>query len=220
MRWRIRLGVSALTVVVAAVLGAADARANDTWAISVNGPGPKTVHGSVAAGVLALQGPYLGPGGTLGIAVGVSEVVDFRADVNLAAALGNRRPLAAGTIEPHLLFRPLGKRIAHANIGLKVGPEILFAGGRSRENGIFGITHGLAVSMGTPTFQFTTGIDFPVYLAAAGDLKDAKVTPALRVALALECPLTASTSLYTKWAPVMSYDQEFLFFTHTVGVTF
>lgn len=204
----------------AAMLTSQNAAANDTWAISVNGPGPSTLHGSVAAGVLALQGPHLGPGGTLGLAVGVNEVLDFRADVNLAAALGSNRPLATGTIEPHVLVRPLGKRIAQGNIGLKVGPEILFAGGRNRESAVFGITHGLAVSMGTSAFQFTTGLDFPIYLAAAGDLKNAKVTPALRVALTLEWALGERTSLYSKWAPVMSYDQEFLFFTHTVGVTF
>lgn len=199
---------------------AGTASAHDSWGISVNGPGPKTVHGVAAIGVLAVQGPHLGPGGTLGLAVGLSEVVDFKADLSMAAALGGSRPLFTGMVEPHFLFRPFGKRVAEANIGLKVGPEILFAGGRNREDAIVGITHGLAVSMGTPGFQFTTGIDFPIYLAAAGDLKNAKVTPAIRAALTLEWAVGESTSIFTKWAPVMSYDQEFLYFTHTVGLTF
>lgn len=203
-----------------AVAGAGTASANDTWSHSVNGPGPKTIHGVAAMGVLAVQGPYLGPGGTLGLAVGINEVLDFKADLSMAAALGGSRPLFTGMIEPHLVLRPLGRRTAEANIGLKIGPEILFAGGRNREDAIFGITHGLAVSMGTPSFQFTTGIDFPIYLAAAGDLERAKVTPAIRANLALEWAVGESTSIFTKWAPVMTYDQAFLYFTHTVGVTF
>lgn len=205
---------------VSAMLFATNAKADDTWGIAVDGPGPKRVRGGAAIGVLALQGPYLGPGGTLALAVGVNDVLDFRADFNLAAALGGNRPLAVGMIEPHILIRPSAKRSSGANIGLKVGTEMLFAGGRNRETFVFGITHGLAVSMGTPKFQFTTGIDFPIYLAAAGDLSNANVQPAIRAALTLEWAANESTSIFTKWAPVMSYDQEFLFFTHTVGVTF
>ncbi|MBS2020412.1 MAG: hypothetical protein JST00_46575 [Deltaproteobacteria bacterium] len=202
------------------LLLASSAMADDTWLVSVDGPGPKRVRGAAAIGLLAVQGPQAGPGGTLALAVGASEIVDFRAELDMAGTFGSPRPLAVGSFEPHLLFRPLGKRSPQGNIGLKVGPEILFAGGKNRESLVFGLTPGLAVSTGTTLFQFTTGIDFPIYLAAAGDLADTKVTPAIRVALTLEWALGEALGIFTRWAPVMSHDNGFLFFSHTVGLTF
>ncbi len=202
------------------VLGmSSTAHADDTWFHSVVGPGPGRVRGTAGFGFLVLDGPFAGIGPTGGVGIGLGEVVDFKVDMSIAVIPANHM-FAAGQIRPTFVFRPLGDREAFANIGLKIGPEILFAGGRRREDGIFGLTPGFAVSTGTQVFQFTADVDFPIYLKAAGDFNALPVEPGIRPAVTFEGAVSSSVSLYVRLAPTISWEKSGLFFTHTMGVTF
>jgi hypothetical protein len=180
--------------------------ARGSFATSVNGPGSGRSAVLLGLGGFAASGAGA-PAFALGFAHGLGRAVDLRFNTELAILPGSRGSSAGvlGVIDPSLLFRLSGKRDMGANVAYRVGPEIFWETSDGSGTTLVAVTDGLGASFGSAKFQFTMGLDFPVYVSVSGGRTVTRILrtplPALRPTIALEGNVSRSASLFLKGGP-------------------
>ena len=110
-----------------------------------------------------------------------------------------------GTVDPYFLFRMTGQRMAMANVGLRLGPELMYQAGGGGGIVQFGVTPGLAASFGASKVQATMGLDFPIFFAVAGSVSGTGTVTAIRPAIGIEGNIAGSTNIFLKLAPTFLF---------------
>lgn len=187
---------------------------------STNGPGSGKTQGVAGAGALIASGVG-GPGITLGVNHGIGDAADFQLRGDLAVIPTGRDTAVAGIVDPHFLVRLLGQRNMGANVGLKLGPEIIWVAEGGGGIAIFGIVPGITSSFGTAKFQASVNVDFPVYFAIAGSFSGSGASGTVRPSIGLEGNVGGSTNLFLRVAPQFSLSGgEGYILTALTGLTF
>lgn len=172
-----------------------------------NGPGAGKLQVLAGGGGLVVTGgrdPVGGPGISLGMNYGIAEAADFRFRADTSAVFSNGNAAAAGYVDPSILVRVTGKRSTAANLGVMLGPEILWAAAGGGGIAAFGVDPGLALSFGSSSFQASLDLEFPIYFAVAGSLSGTGTAATIRPGLTLEGAVAKSTNLYARVSPQLS----------------
>lgn len=212
----------AAAVALASTLVAADAAADGTWYTSVNGPRTDTMQGMFGAGGVIFNGGTGGPAFSGGFVYGIADPADFRLQMDLGILLPSTGAAVFGIISPDFVIRPLGHRKQDANFGINLGPEFLWGAGNGASAFTFGMKPGFGMSLGSEKVQFTMNMDFPIYLATAGNgfFTGTGVTGSIRPSAAIEGAIGSSTNLFFRLAPQILFRGGFAFIELTAGVTF